>query len=56
MMDKVLVTAESLGFSSAGSNDSNMQGRGGGECNCHVDNHIQKASRIHDEQAFQLLR
>lgn len=54
MMDKMPVAAESTGLSSTGFNDRNMQGTGKGEC--HVVNHIQRARKIHDGQAFQPLR
>lgn len=54
MMDKMLVAAESPGLKSTGFNDSNRQGSEKGEC--HVGNHIQRARKIHDEQAFQPLR
>lgn len=56
MMAKTPVAAESPGLSSTGSNDSNIQGREEdreeGKYSCHVGNHVQRASRIHEEQAF----
>lgn len=59
MMDKMLVASESSGLSSTDSNDSNNQGREGhgeeDEYRCHVGNHIQRASKIHDEQASEPL-
>lgn len=59
-MDKMLVAAEeSLGLGSTDSNDSNNQGKEGDgeedEYRCHMGKHIQRASKIQDEQAFEPL-